>query len=99
MQGRRGFAVQLCTTRDAGRNRRDAERKLAPSAKRSSSMNAIVRLVMPAALAIAAIVTPAVASADQPGKHPHFLHALSDLRNARTNLEKRGGDAQMKWDE
>ena len=36
---------------------------------------------------------------DQPGKHPAFLHALSDLRYARANLEKKGGDSQMKWDE
>jgi hypothetical protein len=31
--------------------------------------------------------------------HPAYLHALSDLRNARANLEHRGGDAAMKWDE
>ncbi len=31
--------------------------------------------------------------------HPEYLHALSDLRNARSNLERRGGDPQMKWDE
>ncbi|MGO8995556.1 MAG: hypothetical protein ACLQVI_19785 [Polyangiaceae bacterium] len=31
--------------------------------------------------------------------HPAYLHALSDLRNARANLEKKGGDKQMKWDE
>src|SRR5271167_2443463 len=26
--------------------------------------------------------------ADEPGKHPHYLHALSDLRDARAHLEK-----------
>jgi hypothetical protein len=31
--------------------------------------------------------------------HPFYLHALSDLRNARANLERKGGDRQMKWDE
>jgi hypothetical protein len=31
--------------------------------------------------------------------HPYYLHALSDLRNARANLERKGGDRQMKWDE
>jgi hypothetical protein len=31
--------------------------------------------------------------------HPAYLHALSDLRNARANLERRGGDVQTKWDE
>jgi hypothetical protein len=34
-----------------------------------------------------------------PGAHPWYLHALSDLRNARANLERKGGDRQMKWDE
>jgi hypothetical protein len=31
--------------------------------------------------------------------HPAYLHALSDLRNARALLERRGGDPQIKWDE
>jgi hypothetical protein len=31
--------------------------------------------------------------------HPAYLHALSDLRDARFNLERKGGDAQMRWDE
>ena len=31
--------------------------------------------------------------------HPWYLHALADLRNARANLERKGGDRQMKWDE
>ena len=34
-----------------------------------------------------------------PAQHPHYLAALSDLRNARANLERKGGDRQMKWDE
>src|SRR5437899_444039 len=32
-------------------------------------------------------------------KHPAYLHALSDLRDARFNLIRKGGDAEMKWDE
>ena len=35
----------------------------------------------------------------QPGAHPAYLHALSDLREARANLERKPGDAQVKWDE
>ena len=31
--------------------------------------------------------------------HPAYLHALTDLRNARFNLARRGGDPNMKWDE
>ena len=31
--------------------------------------------------------------------HPAYLHALTDLRIARFDLERRGGDAEMKWDE
>jgi ribosomal protein L12E/L44/L45/RPP1/RPP2 len=43
---------------------------------------------------------PAPAAAPPPAQaHPAYLHALSDLRNARWNLERRGGDPQMKWDE
>lgn len=57
---------------------------------------AISSFVATLALALAA---PLAAQADQPGKHPAYLHALSDLRNARANLEKRPGDAQVKWDE
>ncbi len=34
-----------------------------------------------------------------PATHPAYLHALSDLRNARFNLWRRGGDARMRWDE
>ncbi len=34
-----------------------------------------------------------------PAQHPWYVHALSDLRNARANLEKKGGDRAMKWDE
>jgi hypothetical protein len=44
-------------------------------------------------------ILPIAARADQPGAHPRYLHALSDLRAARANIEKRGGDLQMKWDE
>ena len=35
------------------------------------------------------------ASADMPGKHPFYLHALSDLRTARWMLEHRPGDAAV----
>ncbi|HEY5241242.1 MAG TPA: hypothetical protein VIJ22_07250 [Polyangiaceae bacterium] len=34
-----------------------------------------------------------------PAVHPAYLHALTDLRNARFNLTRRGGDRNMKWDE
>ncbi|MGA2450842.1 MAG: hypothetical protein ABTD50_19430 [Polyangiaceae bacterium] len=61
-------------------------------------MKALLKIVIPASLAFAALVGPQ-ASADQPGKHPAFLHALTDLRFARANLEKKPGDVQVKWDE
>jgi hypothetical protein len=44
-------------------------------------------------------ILPAVARAEQPGPHPRYLHALSDLRAARANIERGGGDPQIKWDE
>jgi hypothetical protein len=37
-------------------------------------------------------VLPFAANADMPGKHPFYLHALSDLRAARWMLEHRPGD-------
>jgi sulfatase modifying factor 1 len=57
------------------------------------------------ALTFATLATALVAlgadpvRADQPGAHPAYLRALSDLREARANEEKRAGDPQMKWDE
>jgi len=41
------------------------------------------------------LVLPLAASADLPGKHPYYLHALSDLRAARWMLEHRPGDAAV----
>jgi hypothetical protein len=60
-------------------------------------MKTLIRFALPAVLALAALAP--TAQADQPGQHPHYLHALSDLRDARANLQKRGGDPEMKWDE
>ncbi len=40
-----------------------------------------------------------MASADLPGKHPYYLHALSDLRTARWLLEHRPGDAAVSGQE
>ena len=49
-----------------------------------------------AALAIAAsFASLAAAAADLPGRHPAYLHALTDLRAARWNLEHRPGDAAV----
>ena len=42
-----------------------------------------------------AFVLPTAANADLPGKHPAYLHALSDLRAARWMLEHRAGDAAV----
>jgi hypothetical protein len=43
---------------------------------------------------------PPVAAPQAPGgAHPWYLHALSDLRNARAHLQREGGERQMKWDE
>jgi len=48
------------------------------------------------ALALAASCASLGASAaDLPGKHPAYLHALTDLRAARWNLEHRPGDAAV----
>jgi hypothetical protein len=39
------------------------------------------------------LTLPFAANADMPGKHPAYLHALTDLRSARWMLEHRPGDA------
>jgi len=39
------------------------------------------------------------ANADLPGKHPYYLHALSDLRAARWLIEHRPGDAAVSGQE
>jgi hypothetical protein len=40
-----------------------------------------------------------VASADNPGRHPSYLHALSDLRDARAHLDKIGADDRINDEE
>ncbi len=42
-----------------------------------------------------ALLPLATAHADLPGKHPAYLHALSDLRAARFLIERRPGDAAV----
>ena len=44
-------------------------------------------------------VLPFAANADMPGKHPYYLHALSDLRAARWLLNHRPGDAAVSGQE
>jgi len=39
------------------------------------------------------------ASADLPGKHPYYLHALTDLRSARWMLQHRAGGAAVSANE
>jgi hypothetical protein len=45
------------------------------------------------------LLLPLLANADLPGKHPAYLHALSDLRTARWMLEHRPGDAAVSANE
>ena len=44
-------------------------------------------------------LAPLAALADLPGKHPFYLHSLSDLRAARWMLEHRPGDAAVSGQE
>jgi len=48
---------------------------------------------------VLAVCAPMAAMADLPGKHPYYLHALTDLRAARWMLEHRPGDAAVSGDE
>jgi hypothetical protein len=45
------------------------------------------------------IALPFAANADLPGKHPYYLHALTDLRSARWMLEHRAGDPAVSANE
>ena len=45
-------------------------------------------------MAAAMLLVSSWASADLPGKHPYYLHALSDLRSARWMLQHRAGVAE-----
>jgi hypothetical protein len=45
------------------------------------------------------ILIPLGARADVPGRHPFFLHALTDLRDARWDLEHREGDPAVRANE
>jgi hypothetical protein len=51
-----------------------------------------------AALALS-IAVPFASQADLPGKHPAYLHALSDLRTARWLIEHRPGDPAVSGQE
>jgi hypothetical protein len=47
-------------------------------------------------LAATVLSLPLAARAQEPGRHPHYLHALSDLRGARWLLEHRPGDPAVR---
>ena len=55
------------------------------------TMKSIARYVMPVAL-FAFLVALTANTAPAQGKHPAYLHALSDLRAARAHLERSGGE-------
>jgi hypothetical protein len=64
--------------------------------QRSSIVLKSRRFVIAAALAA---VPLAAARADFPGRHPRYLHALSDLRTARWLLAHPSGDAAINFHE
>jgi hypothetical protein len=70
-------------------------RRLDAIEKERSVMKNLARILM----FVVAVAVPLALRADTPGPHPHYLHALSNLRAARANVERRGGDLKMRWDE
>jgi hypothetical protein len=64
---------------------------------RGNIMNKHFKLILSLALMLGCVPPPAFA--DQPGKHPFYLHALADLRSARHNIVRAKGDAEVRWDE
>ena len=59
------------------------------------------KLVLSLALPLAALslLPMSAGAADLPGKHPAYLHALTDLRTARWLLEHQQGDVKVYADE
>lgn len=51
------------------------------------------------AIAAAATIFGSAAHADLPGRHPGYLHSLTDLRTARWLLSHQPGDAKVYGDE
>jgi hypothetical protein len=47
------------------------------------------------AVAVAILLPVSSLKADTPGKHPHYLHALTDLRTARALIEQRPGGGEL----
>jgi hypothetical protein len=58
-------------------------------------MTSRIRLLLPMLL----VALPMMASAALPGRHPYYLHALTDLRTARWLLSHRPGGALQSRDE
>jgi hypothetical protein len=50
-------------------------------------------------LAVLALAGATASATDLPGRHPAYLHALTDLRDARWQLEHRPGDAAVSGQE
>lgn len=58
-----------------------------------------IKMLMRSLIIAAAILLPTASYADLPGRHPYYLHALSDLRAARWMLEHRPGDQAVSGQE
>jgi len=58
-------------------------------------MTSNYRNLLGASALLMLMLAPFAANADLPGKHPAYLHALTDLRTARWLLEHRPGDARV----
>ena len=60
-------------------------------------MKKMPRCLVP--LMFAMLISLGAAAQDLPGRHPAYLHALTDLRAARWLIEHRPGDARVSADE
>ena len=86
------FAVSACSKSAGGDS--------APAASASVAATAAAAAPSAAVTASAAAATATAApAAVHVAQHPAYLHALADLREARGNLERKGGNHEMKWDE
>jgi hypothetical protein len=76
---------------DCGSKSLDAEKV----SLRNKKMKTVSRLKTLALAAGSLIAMSSMSRADFPGKHPFYLHALTDLRTARWALEHRPGSARV----
>jgi hypothetical protein len=64
----------------------------------NESTHTMKNILLGAAFALP-LLTSTLAMADEPGRHPHYIHALSDLRAAQWQIDHRRPEDDVREDE